>query len=45
MFFENIALVSHGEFLKRFFKKYGNELNINKTSFLNNCELVIGYLK
>jgi broad specificity phosphatase PhoE len=43
--YEKIAVVSHGEFLKRFFKRHGNKLNINNTSFLNNCELVIGYLK
>ena len=43
--YERVAVVSHGEFLRRFFKIYGNKLNINKTSFLNNCELIIGYLK
>tara|TARA_Y100000991_G_C21946353_1_gene337624 strand:+ start:110 stop:661 length:552 start_codon:yes stop_codon:yes gene_type:complete len=42
--FEKIAVVSHGEFLKRFFKKYGKKLNIRDIEWMENCGLEIGYL-
>ena len=42
--FEKIAVVSHGEFLKRFFKKYGKNLHIREIEWMENCGLEIGYL-
>ena len=42
--FEKIAVVSHGEFLKRFIKKYGKKLNIRDIEWMENCGLEIGYL-
>ena len=42
--FETIAVVSHGEYLKRFFEKYGDTLNIENKKFMDNCGLEIGYL-
>ena len=40
--YHNIAVVSHGEFLNRFLKKYSSELNITYNTFMNNCELLAG---
>lgn len=42
--FEKIAVVSHGEFLKRFFKKYAKKLKIREIEWMENCGLEIGYL-
>ena len=42
--YQTIAVVSHGGFLNRFFKKYHQELKIENTDFLNNCGYQIGYL-
>ena len=42
--YHNIAVVSHGEFLNRFLKKYSNELNITYKTFMDNCEYKTGIL-
>ena len=42
--FQKIAVVSHGEFLKRFFKKYGKNLHIREIEWMKNCGLEVGYL-
>ena len=42
--FEKIAVVSHGEYLKRLFEKYGDKLHIENKEFMDNCSLEIGYL-
>ena len=41
---ENIAIVSHGEFIYRFINKYGEILKIENKEFFNNCEFRIGLL-
>jgi broad specificity phosphatase PhoE len=42
--YENIAVVSHGEFIYRFINKYGDLLNIVNKEFFNNCEYRIGFI-
>ena len=42
--FENVAIVSHGEFIYRFINKYGEILKIENKEFLNNCEFRVGLL-
>ena len=42
--YENIAIVSHGEFIYRFINKYGEILKIENKEFFNNCEFRIGLL-
>ena len=42
--YENIAIVSHGEFIFRFINKYGEILKIENKEFFNNCEFRIGLL-
>lgn len=42
--YNNIAIVSHGEFIFRFINKYGDLLNIENKEFFNNCEFRIGLL-
>lgn len=42
--YENIAIVSHGEFIFRFINKYGDLLNIVNKEFFNNCEFRVGLL-
>ena len=52
VFFENlkncnyrrIAVVSHGEFLLRFFKKYGNILGMDNLKYMKNCEVRTGIM-
>lgn len=41
---KNIAIVTHGQFLKVFLNKYGKKLNINNIKWFNNCELRKGYI-
>ena len=43
--YENIAIVSHGEFIFRFINKYGDLLGIENKDFFNNCEYRVGLLK
>jgi broad specificity phosphatase PhoE len=43
--YENIAIVSHGEFIFRFIYKYGDLLDIENKDFFNNCEYRVGLLK
>lgn len=42
--YENIAIVSHGEFIFRFVNKYGDLLSIENKEFFNNCEYRIGMI-
>lgn len=42
--YENIAIVSHGEFIFRFINKYGDLLGIENKEFFNNCEFRVGLL-
>ena len=42
--FKKIAVVSHGEYLKRLFEKYGDKFNIKNKQFMKNCGMEIGYL-
>lgn len=42
--YENIAIVSHGEFIYRFINKYGEILKIENKEFFNNCEFRVGLL-
>ena len=41
----NIAVVSHGQFLYQFINKFGNQLNIDNKDWMDNCEVRIGNLK
>lgn len=42
--FKNIAVVTHGAFLERFIKKYGDNLNIENKGWFDNCEVRKGTL-
>lgn len=41
----NIAVVSHGQYLYKLFNKYGSQLKIQNKSWMKNCEVRIGSLK
>ena len=41
----NIAVVSHGQYLHEFINKYGDQLNIKNKDWMENCEVRIGNLK
>ena len=41
---KNIAVVTHGAFLYRFIKKYGDQLNIDNKDWFKNCEVRKGIL-
>lgn len=42
---KNIVIVSHGGFLYRFMKKYGDLCNLINKERMKNCELRIGFIK
>ena len=42
--YSRIAVVSHGEFLLRFFKKYGKILGIDNLNYMKNCEVRTGVM-
>lgn len=42
--YKNILVVSHGEFLKQFLKRFHQELKIENLSWFNNCEIRVGTL-
>jgi broad specificity phosphatase PhoE len=41
----NIAVVSHGQYLYQFINKYGDQLNIKNKEWMENCEVRTGSLK
>ena len=42
--YENIAIVTHGAFLKKFINKYGDEMNIKNKNWFTNCEVRKGII-
>ena len=42
--YKNIAVVTHGAFLERFIKRYGDNLNIQNKGWFDNCEIRKGTL-
>ena len=42
--YHNIAVVSHGGFLDMFLRKYGGNMQLTYTTFMNNCEYKKGIL-
>lgn len=39
---KEVAVVSHGQYLLRFLKKYGKNLNIDNFEWFENCEIRVG---